>query len=91
MTNKKLHLDMGHALVTPGKETNDNPPVKEFTLNKAVADKVIDLLAGYNVTITTTGIPNTDTPLSTRVSTINTINPDLMVSIHHNAGGGTGT
>ena len=61
-------------------------------MNNNVCNKIADILKDYDVTIyrtdDTTG--KTDTALTTRVSKCNGYNPDLFVSIHHNAGGGTG-
>ena len=91
---KVLVLDAGHGLNTAGKQTMNGSKgiIKEWTMNNNVCNKIADILKDYDVTIyrtdDTTG--KTDTALTTRVSKCNGYNPDLFVSIHHNAGGGTG-
>ena len=93
--SKVLVLDAGHGLYTQGKQTMNGSAgvIKEWTLNQAVCNYITDLLDDYDVKIyrtdDTTG--KTDVSLSSRVSKTNGYNPDLFVSIHHNAGGGTGT
>lgn len=95
MTNKILVLDAGHGINTPGKQTlaSLGKVYKEWTLNNAVCNKIQKILANYNVTIYRTDDQSgaTDVSLATRVSKTNSYNPDLFVSIHQNAGGGTGT
>ena len=84
---KKVMLDAGHGLSTPGKQTPDNPTVKEFTLNQKVVDQIVNYLADYEVEIQFSHDPTgkTDVALATRVSRCNLYQPDLYVSIHHNA------
>lgn len=96
MANKILVLDAGHSKdATPGKETlaSLGPVYKEWTLNNAVCNKIQKILANYNVTIyrtdDQTGV--TDVSLAARVNKTNSYNPDLFISIHHNASQGTGT
>lgn len=85
MANKKLVLDAGHYLETPGKRTPDG--VREWTLNNKVCKYIGEYLKDYNVKIyrvdDTTGKKATD--LAERVKATNKINPDIFVSIHHNA------
>jgi len=89
MATKKLMLDAGHGLKTAGKQTPDG--IKEFTLNQKVVDYIIDNLKNYDVTIELahdkTG--DTDTSLTDRVKNCDNYNPDVFVSIHHNALAGT--
>ena len=49
MATKKMTLDAGHGLKTPGKQTPTG--IKEWTLNDKVADKVEYLLSDYDVEI----------------------------------------
>ena len=92
---KVLVLDAGHGLNTAGKQTMNGPLgiIKEWTLNDAVVRKTIELLSDYNVKIYRTDdvTGKSDLSLGERVRRCNSYNPDLFVSIHHNAGGGTGT
>lgn len=95
MANKLLVLDAGHGLKTSGKQTMNGSRgiVKEWTMNDSVVRKITSILSGYNVTIKRTDDPSgaTDISLTERVKRCNSYKPDLFVSIHHNAGGGTGT
>ena len=95
MANKILVLDAGHGYNTLGKRTKATlgQVYREWTLNDKVCDYITQYLKGYNVTIYRTDDPTgrTDKTLTSRVRRTNEINPDLFISIHHNAGGGTGT
>ena len=95
MANKVLVLDAGHGYNTYGKRTKSTlgKVYREWTLNDKVCDYIAQYLKDYNVTIHRTDDPTgkTDVSLSSRVRKTNSINPDLFISIHHNAGSGTGT
>jgi len=91
----KIGIDAGHGLHTAGKRCAkqfDTNETREWLLNSRVATKVCDILNRNGVeTIRlddTTG--NTDIDLNTRCKNANNANVDIVVSIHHNAGGGTG-
>ena len=92
---KILVLDAGHATVTLGKQTMNGSRgiVKEWTMNNNVCNKIANILKDYDVTIYRTDDTSgkTDISLSERVKRCNNYKPDLFVSIHQNAGGGTGT
>lgn len=91
-------IDAGHGYKTAGKrclKKLDANQTREWSLNDRIADKVEELLKGYencNVIRSddTTGLK--DVSKSNRVKTANTFNADIIISIHHNAGinGGTG-
>jgi len=89
--NKKIVLDAGHGFNTPGKRTPAGSAgvVREWTLNNFVCNYIAEFLADYNAEIfrvdDITGV--TDVPVQARTNIINQINPDLFVSIHHNAAG----
>lgn len=85
---KKLVLDAGHGYNTAGKRTPDD--IREWYMNDRVCRFVEEKLKAYDGievyrTDDTTG--KTDVPLSERVAKCNEINPDLFISIHHNATG----
>ena len=86
---KKIMLDAGHGLNTPGKRTlnGDKGIIHEFTLNQAVVNYITKNLADYDVEIKYSHDPSgaTDVPLATRVNRTNDYNPDMFISIHHNA------
>lgn len=92
---KVLVLDAGHGINTAGKRTinGSRGVIREWTMNDSVVRKIIDMLSEYDVTIyrTDDATGNKDVSLTERVRRCNSYNPHLFVSIHHNAGGGTGT
>lgn len=95
---KKVIIDCGHGGngSTPGKRSNASQVgrmVYEWDMNNAVGLKIQDILRGYGVEVYRTDDTSgrTDVSLGSRVSKTNSYNPDVFVSIHHNAGGGTGT
>ena len=91
MANKVLVLDAGHGRNTPGKRTLNGSKgvVNEWVMNNAVCVKIQKILSNYNVTVKRTDDTDgsSDVSLASRVSKTNSINPDLFVSIHHNAVG----
>lgn len=96
MTNKIITIDAGHGLKTSGKQTASNlgTVYKEWSLNDKVVRKIMDALANYNgVEVHRIDDPTgaTDIALKTRVSKSNSLKADIHISIHQNAGGGTGT
>ncbi len=81
----KIALDAGHGLYTAGKQTPDG--IKEWELNNAVRNRVVDALAGYDIEIIHTdnneGV--TDESLNTRLNKYLSAGVAAFVSIHHNA------
>jgi len=90
---KKICLDAGHGVNTAGKRTPNgaNGVVREWTMNNAVCNNIVELLKDYDVEIIRvddiTGV--VDRAVRTRTDAVNRIKPDLFVSIHHNAFTGT--
>lgn len=86
---KKIVLDVGHGYNTPGKRTPKD--VREWTLNNDVCGYVAAILTHYNVEVIrsddVTG--KTDVALQMRTNTINRVNADMSISIHHNANTGS--
>ena len=96
MANKIITIDAGHGLKTSGKQTASNlgTVYKEWSLNDKVVRKIMSALANYNgVEVHRIDDPtgNEDIALKTRVSKSNSLKADIHISIHQNAGGGTGT
>ncbi|OHR68255.1 cell wall hydrolase [Bacillus sp. HMSC76G11] len=85
----KIAIDAGHGYSTSGKRTVDG--MKEYEFNRAVANEMRDLLAGYeNVTILFTHSDTRDVPLKERTDKANAAKADVFISIHANAfGNGT--
>ena len=83
----KIGLDVGHGLLTRGKETPNN--IKEWTLNDKIADKVVSILKDYDCEIIRTDNNEgyTDESLSSRLAKYKNAKVDAFVSIHHNAFG----
>lgn len=91
----KIGIDAGHGRYTAGKRCSkkyDSNETREWVLNSRVANYVQNLLKEYGVnTIRLDDITGeVDISLSNRCKTANSQNVDLVVSIHHNAGGGNG-
>lgn len=91
----KIGIDAGHGLHTAGKRCDkqfDANETREWTLNSRVATKVCEILNRNGIeTLRLDDITgNTDIDLNTRCRNANNANVDLVVSIHYNAGGGTG-
>ena len=84
---KKIVIDIGHGGKDPGA---NGAGMLEKKINWNVARKLNDLLVmdGYIVTMTRNCDEFVDLTPRTRI--INRANPDIFVSIHHNAGGGHG-
>lgn len=94
MANKVIVLDAGHGRYTAGKRTMNGSRgvIPEWVMNDSVCRKIENILKGYNCKVYRTDDTSgeTDVPLKTRVNRCNKYNPDIFVSIHHNAGSGTG-
>lgn len=91
----KIGVDAGHGLHTAGKRCAkqfDANETREWVLNSRVATKVCEILnrSGVETLRLDDVTGNTDINLSTRCTNANNANVDLVVSIHYNAGGGTG-
>ncbi|MGG1630828.1 N-acetylmuramoyl-L-alanine amidase [Rossellomorea sp. NRS-1567] len=85
---KTIMIDPGHGGTDPGAVYNGN---EEKTFNLLTALIVRDfLLKNYNVNILMTRTGNETLSLTERSNFANRNNPDFYLSIHHNAGGGTG-
>lgn len=81
-------LDPGHGGSDPGATGNG---LKEKDLTLDIAKRTRDILeANYNVTVKMTRTGDTYPSLSERANYANRLNANLFVSIHINAGGGTG-
>ncbi len=87
----KIAIDAGHGLTTAGKrclKSIDASQTREWFLNSRIAEKLEELLKGYNCSVMrtddTTG--KTDVSLSERCDRANAWGADIFISIHHNAG-----
>ncbi len=90
-------IDAGHGYYTSGKRVTlaGYEQTREWWLNDRIADKVEQLLTGFenvNVLRTDDTTGKKDVSLKDRVNSANKFNADIIISIHHNAGinGGTG-
>lgn len=84
---KKVCLDPGHGVETPGKRSPDGSYFEhEFTLDMAY--RIRDILVEHGVDVTLTRSGENTLELKDRVTIANSIkNLDLFVSIHSNAAG----
>jgi N-acetylmuramoyl-L-alanine amidase len=95
----KIVLDAGHGLPTAGKRTLNgvNGVVHEWTMNNNVCNYAAAILSEYmdskmnpvEIFRADDITGKTDVPVQERTNRINNINPDLSVSIHHNANTGS--
>lgn len=91
----KIAIDAGHGRYTSGKrclKSIDKNETREWVLNSRIAEKVCKLLKQYECETKrmddTTG--KTDVSLAKRCQKANGWKSDFYLSIHHNAGGGSG-
>jgi N-acetylmuramoyl-L-alanine amidase len=82
-------LDAGHGGGDPGAVGNG---MKEKDITLEVTQKVRDILKGKGYTVIMTRDNDSNPSLDSRVNLCkNNSSPDMLVSIHVNSGGGTGT
>lgn len=79
---KKVMIDIGHGGSDTGAVGNG---LVEKDLNLKVGFKIRDILKNYDVEIRMTREIDKYLDTDTRVGMVNEFNPDLCVSIHHNA------
>ena len=92
---KTILIDNGHGIETPGKRSPFNVKGKtllEFEFNRDIARRLYYRLRDHNYNVVLLVPEIEDIPLSERVRRANTYDPKttLLVSIHANAGRGTG-
>lgn len=83
---KKIVIDAGHGIDTPGKRTPAGE--REWTFNDKVACAVIDnlnLYKGVEILRVDDVTGKRDIPLKARTNLANGWNSDVYLSIHHNA------
>lgn len=95
--SKKIVLDAGHGLNTPGKrcmESIDAKETREWFLNQRIVSKVQEKLKNYDVEVLRVDDPTgkNDIDLNTRCRKANEFGADIYCAFHHNAGiaGGSG-
>ena len=89
-SNHRVVLDPGHGWREGTGATGNGMVEAEITLDVAKRAKAILEGYGINVALTRTG-PEPNTSLREADDRANAFRPDVIVSIHVNAGGGTGT
>ena len=87
MATKLIVLDPGHGGRDPGAVGNG---LQEKEINLMVARKVAKRLGSYNVNVQLTRDDDTYLSLDARANFANNLRADYFLSIHVNAGGGTG-
>jgi N-acetylmuramoyl-L-alanine amidase len=94
----KVILDAGHGIETPGKRSpiwDDGSQLFEYEFNRHIVQMVHDELKRYNIDSIILINDEHDMPLYERAERINLIYKNenknaFLVSVHANAGGGTG-
>lgn len=93
----KILIDNGHGIETKGKRSPvwqpDGLQLFEFEFNRDIANRIYRILKKENVDVELLTPQINDVPLSVRVERANAWHsetPCFLVSIHANAGGGTG-
>ena len=95
----KILIDNGHGENTAGKRSPmwpDGTALREWEFNRDIAQRVFFALQRHGVDVELIVKEDIDVPLSERCNRVNEIakavgkNNCLLVSIHANAGGGTG-
>ena len=84
--SKKVFIGVGHGGTDSGAVKYITE--KEYTLKTAFA--LAEFLSGYGVDYKLSRTQDIDTDMNEKVKMCNNYNPDLVVDIHYNAGGGTG-
>lgn len=79
-------LDPGHGESTAGKRSPDGS-LREYEFNRAVADKMKNVLEAQGIEVLLTVNSDSDSSLSERCESANNSDADIFVSIHANAFG----
>lgn len=99
MSRLRILLDNGHGQETPGKRSSvwaDGSQLFEYEFNRDIVRRIARMLAHKGITFDIIVPENTDIPLYVRANRVNHIcsvngaKNCLLLSIHANAGGGTG-
>lgn len=88
-----IALDDGHGQNTSGKRTPNIPgigEIKENTFNRAVVNHLHAELKRCGFQTLLVAPTDDDTPLATRTNRANSAGADAYISVHYNAGGGSG-
>lgn len=88
-------LDNGHGVDTQGKRSpvwDDGSQLFEYEFNRDIVSRIAKLLKKYGDSVQILTPETYDVPLYERVRRANEYDPEntLLVSVHANAGGGTG-
>lgn len=83
---KKVFIGVGHGGSDPGAVKYFTE--KEYTLKTAKA--VAEYLKEYGIEYKLSRTSDIDTDMDSKVKMCNDYNPDIVIDVHYNAGGGTG-
>lgn len=92
----RILLDAGHGRNTPGKRSpvwSDGTQLFEWELNRDVVKRIAKALYAKRIPYSIITPEDEDISLAERVRRVNTLakkEPCLLISVHANAGGGTG-
>lgn len=90
---KMFLLDNGHGVNTPGKRSpkwKDGSQLFEFEFNRDIVKRIAKGLDSLAIPYKILVPEEIDIPLRERVRRANAIKDSILISIHANAGGGTG-
>jgi N-acetylmuramoyl-L-alanine amidase len=94
MSKKLIILDAGHGRETPGKRSpvwSDGSQLFEWEFNRDVVKRISKLLVKELIPNHILANTDSDIPLPERCRWVNNLSKDaILISIHANAGGGTG-
>lgn len=83
----KIFIDAGHGGNDPGAVGNG---LREKDLTLTISRKIADILSGYNCTVKLSRTGDQTLSLKQRTDAANKWGADYLLSVHINAGGGTG-
>src|SRR5690625_4694621 len=83
----KIFIDAGHGGTDPGAQGNG---LREKDLTLTISKKIADILKDYNVSVKLSRTTDKTLSLKQRTDAANKWGADYFLSVHINAGGGTG-
>ncbi|MEG1937421.1 MAG: N-acetylmuramoyl-L-alanine amidase [Rikenellaceae bacterium] len=92
----RILLDAGHGKDTPGKRSpiwGDGTQLFEWSFNREIVNRIANILKHKDIAYSIITPEDIDVSLSERVKRVNAIaskEPCMLISVHANAGGGTG-
>lgn len=89
MSMKRVAIDPGHDIKDPG-AVDKVRGIKEAKVNWNVSRFLVEYLKAHGIYAVLTHQMTAPLGINARVKAVNAMKADLLVSVHHNAGGGQG-